>query len=234
MNHTGNNLDPATEAIESSVPVVLLRKEYVTDSGGPGQHRGGAAVLRDALWLAPAEHNVTSLHAKTPAGTGVHGGGSGTAQACWMLPGMPAGNLADRAVSILGNAADIYAQCVPVAGMIDPGTGQLDPAGHYYYFGSRPVWEPGFGGVLRFRTGGGGGWGDPLDRDPERVLHDVRDEYVSIAGAWRDYGVAIAGDPVRHPEALTIDHAATARQRADLRAARAAAPAGPEAPPWKP
>ncbi len=234
VNHTGNNLDPATEAIESSVPVVLLRKEYVTDSGGPGQHRGGAAVLRDALWLAAAEHNVTSLHAKTPAGIGVHGGGSGTAQACWMLPGEPAGNLADRAVTILGNAADVYAQCEPVAGMIDPATGQLDPSGRYYYFGSRPVWEPGCGGVLRFRTGGGGGWGDPLERDPERVLHDVRDEYVSLAGAWRDYGVAIIGDPVRHPEALSIDHAATTRRRADLRAARAAAPPGPESQPWKP
>ena len=31
--------------------------------------------------------------------------------------------------------------------------------------------------------GGGGGWGDPLDRDPQAVLDDVLDEYVSVEGA---------------------------------------------------
>ena len=41
--------------------------------------------------------------------------------------------------------------------------------------------------------GGGGGWGDPLDRDPQAVLDDVLDEYVSVAGAERDYGVVLTG-----------------------------------------
>ncbi|MGA8417585.1 MAG: hydantoinase B/oxoprolinase family protein [Candidatus Dormiibacterota bacterium] len=39
--------------------------------------------------------------------------------------------------------------------------------------------------------GGGGGWGDPLDRDASRVVADVRDGYVSADAAWRDYGVLI-------------------------------------------
>jgi N-methylhydantoinase B len=39
--------------------------------------------------------------------------------------------------------------------------------------------------------GGGGGWGDPLERDPEAVREDVLDEYVSPEGARRDYGVVI-------------------------------------------
>jgi N-methylhydantoinase B len=234
VNHTGNNLDPASEAIESSVPVVLLRKEYVTDSGGPGRYRGGAAVMRDSLWLVAGEHNVTSLHAKTPAGTGVNGGASGTSQACWMVPGPADGDLAGQTASLLANQPELYAASEPVAGMIDPRTGQLDPAGRYCYFGSRPVWEPGYGGVLRFRTGGGGGWGDPLEREPERVMRDVRDEYVSIAGARRDYGVVIIGDPVRHPEQLAIDIAQTASVRAELRAARSAAGSGGDgATPWK-
>jgi len=69
------------------------------------------------------------------------------------------------------------------------------------------------GSALRFQTGGGGGWGDPLDRDPEMVLRDVRDEYVSIEGARRDYGVVIRGDAERHPEQLEIDHGATAALR---------------------
>ncbi|HEV7931667.1 MAG TPA: hydantoinase B/oxoprolinase family protein, partial [Actinomadura sp.] len=39
------------------------------------------------------------------------------------------------------------------------------------------------GEVIRIRTTGGGGWGDPLDRDPRRVAADVRDGKVSVAGA---------------------------------------------------
>jgi N-methylhydantoinase B len=39
--------------------------------------------------------------------------------------------------------------------------------------------------------GGGGGWGDPLDRDASRVVADVRDGYISADAAWRDYGVLI-------------------------------------------
>ena len=41
--------------------------------------------------------------------------------------------------------------------------------------------------------GGGGGWGHPLDRDPQAVLDDVLDEYVSVTGAERDYGVVFTG-----------------------------------------
>jgi len=219
VNHTGNNLDPATEAIEGDIPVVVLRKEYVIDSGGAGRHRGGAAVMRDTLWLAPGQHNVTALHVKTPAGIGVNGGGDGTAQACWMIPGESAEP--SRAVlPLLVEGEALYTRSVPVAGMIDPASSRIDPGGRYFYFGARPVWHLDPGSALRFRTGGGGGWGDPLERDPEKVRCDVRDEYVSIEGALRDYGVVIRGDPVHHPERLEIDHAATRARRAALRAER--------------
>ncbi|GAA5051162.1 N-methylhydantoinase B/oxoprolinase/acetone carboxylase alpha subunit [Thermocatellispora tengchongensis] len=70
--------------------------------------------------------------------------------------------------------------------------------------------------VLRYVTNGGGGWGDPLLREPERVRIDVRDGYVTIEGAARDYGVVILGDPDRDPEGLVVDTAATARLRAAL------------------
>jgi N-methylhydantoinase B len=45
--------------------------------------------------------------------------------------------------------------------------------------------------VLMVEFGGGGGWGDPLKRDPKMVLEDVIDEYVSIESALGDYGVVI-------------------------------------------
>ena len=47
------------------------------------------------------------------------------------------------------------------------------------------------GDVFRHELPGGGGWGDPLDRDPSNVLSDVRNEYISVDGASRDYGVVI-------------------------------------------
>ena len=47
------------------------------------------------------------------------------------------------------------------------------------------------GDVFRHELPGGGGWGDPLDRDPSNVLSDVRNEYISVDGANRDYGVVI-------------------------------------------
>lgn len=219
VNHTGNNLDPATEAIESDIPVVVMRKEYVTDSGGPGKHRGGAAVMRDTLWLAVGQHNVTSLHAKTPASIGVNGGNDGTSQACWMLP-PENGTLAQNAAPIMMNDDTIYSRSVPIAGMLDPVSKQLAANGRYFYFGSRPVWHLAKGSALRFRTGGGGGWGNPLERDPEMVKRDVRDEYVSIEGAYRDYGVVISGDPVHHPEKLEIDYAATRLRRERINARR--------------
>jgi N-methylhydantoinase B len=63
------------------------------------------------------------------------------------------------------------------------------------------------GDVIRHILAGGGGWGDPLARDPELVRQDVREEKVSIAGARRDYGVVI--------DAATgqVDGPATARLR---------------------
>ncbi len=64
------------------------------------------------------------------------------------------------------------------------------------------------GDVLFFQSCGGGGWGDPLTRDPAAVLADVRNEYVSIEGAESDYGVVI--DPISR----TVDETATQQRRA--------------------
>jgi N-methylhydantoinase B len=47
------------------------------------------------------------------------------------------------------------------------------------------------GSTFRLETGGGGGFGEPFERDPERVRADVLDGYVTVEGAERDYGVAL-------------------------------------------
>ncbi len=50
------------------------------------------------------------------------------------------------------------------------------------------------GEVARLITGTGGGWGSPLERPVEAVIEDVRDGYVSLEQAKRDYGVELAQD----------------------------------------
>jgi N-methylhydantoinase A len=63
------------------------------------------------------------------------------------------------------------------------------------------------GEVLVNSTGGGGGYGNPFQREPGRVADDVRNGYVSAAAADREYGVIL------HPETLVVDEVATARRR---------------------
>ena len=65
------------------------------------------------------------------------------------------------------------------------------------------------------QSGGAGGWGDPLERDPASVLNDVRDGYVSLEGARHDYGVVI------DPQALELMKDATDDERSSMRKARA-------------
>jgi N-methylhydantoinase B len=72
------------------------------------------------------------------------------------------------------------------------------------------------GDVFRLDTPGGGGHGDPLARDPERVLADVREGVVSPEAAERDYGVVLAPEG----RAWVLDQAATQARRAQMRAKR--------------
>ena len=69
-----------------------------------------------------------------------------------------------------------------------------------------------------YHYGGGGGWGDPLARPAEKVLEDVLDEYVSVEGARREYGVVLTGS--LEDLTLAVDRDATARLRAERRTGR--------------
>ena len=69
------------------------------------------------------------------------------------------------------------------------------------------------GSIVMVRSAGGGGYGDPLDRDAERVASDVREGYVSAKAARELYGLAL-------DKAGRVDAAATADLRKRLRAGR--------------
>ncbi len=70
------------------------------------------------------------------------------------------------------------------------------------------------GDVITFHNPGGGGYGDPLERDPELVESDVINGYVSLKKAQEDYGVII--DPV----SLRLDLEATNKLRESLKRAK--------------
>ena len=80
-------------------------------------------------------------------------------------------------------------------------------------FSNRPIET---GDQFTRPSSGGGGFGDPLERDPDAVREDVIDDYVSIERAAKDYGVVIdAIDPDLCE--YEIDHEATAAKRDHIR-----------------
>ena len=94
--------------------------------------------------------------------------------------------------------------------------------------GKRTVYRPEMGEIIRLWSGGGGGYGDPLTRDPALVVRDVADGLVSHMRAHDIYGVMLRDG--------AVDAAATARRREELmqtRAALAAYDFGPARTEWE-
>ena len=203
-----NGMDTPIEAHEAEIPVVFLRRDYVTDSAGPGFNRGGAAVCKDTYWLDDVDHHMFTLRFKRSTGIGVNGGHDGPTGGVWIWPPR-----SGEKPQLRGVDQGAYAASIGVAGRLDPQTKAPAPQAPWVYFG-REHWHTTAGATLRHLNNAGGGWGEPLSRPPQRVLEDVRDGYVSIAGAARDYGVVIHGDPDHDPEGLQLDLAATGTLRA--------------------
>jgi len=78
------------------------------------------------------------------------------------------------------------------------------------------------GQIVRVVTTGGGGWGDPLEREPEWVERDVIESKVSLAAARDDYGVVL--NPDAGENSFAIDAKATATLREKLKSARTSQP----------
>ncbi|AEA24661.1 Hydantoinase B/oxoprolinase [Pseudonocardia dioxanivorans CB1190] len=203
-----NLMEMSAEAIEEDHPVMVLRKEFATDTAGPGEHRGGAGVVYDRMVVSRADVYPLLLHLRVLP---------------WGSKGAEAGRPGGAWVGVAGADAEpgsAVARTWLVARDDGPG---LEPLGGYFDDDGGAVaagegrWVNGLGDVdagpgtlVRVRTPGAGGWGDPHRRDPAAVLRDVRDGYVSVEGARRDYGVAVEGDPETAPDRLRVDEAATA------------------------
>jgi N-methylhydantoinase B len=207
-----NGMDTPIEAHEAEIPVVFMRRDYVTDSPGAGAHRGGAAVCKDTYWLEPVDHHLFTLRFKQSTGIGVNGGRDGTTGGVWLWD-LGGGTAQTAPARIRGVSGSDFTGAVGVAGRLDPTTQAPRNDAPWVYFG-RQRWHTEARATLRHMTNSGGGWGNPLSRPISKVLEDVRDGYISIAGAERDYGVVIKGDPDQDPEGLRVDEAGTRAARA--------------------
>lgn len=74
------------------------------------------------------------------------------------------------------------------------------------------------GAVMAYQYGGGGGFGNPLERDPEAVKEDVLDELVSLQAARSQYGVVLVGELADYN--LSVDRAATDALRREMAASQ--------------
>ncbi len=100
---------------------------------------------------------------------------------------------------------------IPQGVVLNPGSPQERHLG--VVFSSVPVKS---GDAFTRPSAGGGGYGDPLERDPELVLEDVIDEYVSVERAKMDYGVVIR-EVDRELCDYEIDWGATEKERDYIR-----------------
>lgn len=188
---------PNVEDYEFQYPTLYLYRRQLCDSGGAGKFRGGATVT-----TAYIAHNVEEIPTKVlsanavsqPEGVGVYGGyPSCTNQYAFKR------NTNVRRLLAAGQLPQSFDD---IEGTID-----VKPA-----IGKEAMTKD---DVYRLVSSGGGGYLDPLERDPELVAEDVVAGLVSVEAAHDVYGVVLHGD-------RTVNAAATAEQRAAIRKARLA------------
>ena len=184
------------EVNELNFPIRYLWRAERTDSGGPGQHRGGvggchAFVPHEAR--GPIELTLWAHGVEQPTGAGVLGG----------EPGSDNGFVLLRGGALTLSASLACTEPTDLSGVLE-----VPPA-------KVRTTMDGDDALLSW-CGGGGGLGDPLNRDPNGVLIDVQAGLVSPRGAQRDYGVAI--DNV--DDVWRVDAEATAQLRHQRRVER--------------
>jgi N-methylhydantoinase A len=181
------------ETNENFAPILYLYRRFVQDTGGPGKYRGGRSG-----GLAFTLHDTDSLSAfltthgvESPNSAGVFGG----------LPGACNVNLHIRNTDLLKkfNEGDLPSTSEEFQGEVTdlgakPGEFTLNPGDIFEY-----TWQ------------GGGGYGDPLDRDPELVRHDAHNGSVSPKCCETIYGIVLNGSPPQ------VDFNRTASLRQQIR-----------------
>jgi N-methylhydantoinase B len=163
-----NGANTPVEIFESDTPLIVEKRELLTDSGGPGRMKGGLG--KRELFKIPDDQ-----YAPTPP----------------VNLGIQAGRYVYPAEGLFGGKTGSKAQFL-VNGV---------PGNAYGLTQLKP------GDAVTIDAPGGGGCGNPFEREPEMVQQDVMEGYVSVERAREEYGVVIT------PETGEIDWEQTGKIR---------------------
>ena len=183
------------EGTEWKLPVLYVYRRSIPDSGGAGRYRGG---LTAEIALIPEGADALVLKSTNTAGTdqtnahGISGGYPGAGSQTSVVRGSGIREAIRRGAP--PDSPDGF-------------------AGRIEHLASKDEAVLGPDDALVFYPAGGGGYGDPLDRDPEAVAADIAEGRVSGEAARAQYGVVLSPGG-------GVDAAATAGARDALRSAR--------------
>jgi N-methylhydantoinase B len=186
---------PNVETNEGFYPVLYLYRRETKDSRGPGEYRGGMGAT--SCWIPhdtdgrPIQLVLATFGQAFPTAFGVDGGYPANTAMYKMMRGADVDEWFARGE-------------IPTDISLLRGELEYLPA----KFETQEMPQD----VFEHTWSGGGGYGDPLDRQPEKVLTDVLNDAVSVQAAEAFYGVVIKD--------RTIDQGATERKRAQIRADR--------------
>jgi N-methylhydantoinase B len=189
---TGGGI-PDIENHEGADPVLFLWRRLVANSGGPGQNRGGQSL--DQAYAIHYSDGMAGPCFNACAQVPPHGFGGG-------YPGSSGTFFPVRQSNV---GALLAEGKMPTMERLEGRTEVVRSKLTHI------VLER--GDVFVATAGGGAGLGDPLLRDPQRVLADVVAGYITAAHADAIYGVVLAGDDA-------VDDAATTARRAAIRRER--------------
>ncbi len=186
---------PDVETSEQRYPTLILKRGLREDSEGPGKYRGG---LAGEVSLKP--HKAQEFEATTPyLGKYIPAWG-----ACGGYPG-------SGTEVIIKKNTDVNEQLRSrVPGFEELGGTAVSLAE------DELTQKLGNDDVIYVGMPGGGGYGDPLERDPQAVVRDVAEGIVSIAKARNAYGVVV------RPETLEMAQDETTKLRQQMRKERLA------------
>jgi N-methylhydantoinase B len=186
------------EDYEYSYPVLYLYRRIQADTGGAGRFRGGAT-----LSMCYVPHDVDEIPTKIMHAIGTHQPGS---------VGIAGGYPSCTNQFVIKRHTNVWELLAAgeLPSELDQVEGQLE-----VYADSIVRTSHARDDVYRCVAMGGGGYGDPIDRDPERIRRDLIAGVVSVEDARARYGLVLDASGA-------IDHEGTDRQREAIRAERRA------------
>lgn len=192
---TGNAV-PDIEWKEQAYPALFLWRSLEADSGGPGEYRGGRGLdVAFQLWDTPDEKATGAI-----------------AGARFNIPPRGFGGGQPGATSRFQKSLDTNIDEL-IEDEIYPDQASLEWEDTHLTENKEAPHHLEQGTIMRHWTGGGGGLGDPLKRDPGAVAREVRSGWLSREAAENAYGVVLDEDD-------RVDETATEQRREQIRELR--------------